>query len=140
MRHSFSASSLFNIFINVIMDDLKGLDTKVFGLVECIARFLFVDKLVLWEKAVEEVKDMLQWIHERAYTWAMKCGIDKCKGMVILDDQDEVKQHDLMFGMSENGICDIYRYLGIELYLNPSISIIIKEREVARNRVMLNIY
>eukprot|EP01018_Ginkgo_biloba_P020345 Gb_41497 [translate_table: standard] len=92
-----TSPSLFNIFINDIMDGLK-------------------------------VKEMLKRVHEWAQRWGMACGIDKCKAMVVFGDQDSLKLEELLIGEDRIGVCESYRYLGLEVDSKLYIERMVKER------------
>ncbi|KAH9296514.1 hypothetical protein KI387_040102, partial [Taxus chinensis] len=57
-----ASPTLFNIFINDIMQDLEGLGVRVPGLTKVVAGLLFADDLVAMVESVEEMHVVLQRI------------------------------------------------------------------------------
>ncbi|KAH9290949.1 hypothetical protein KI387_035066, partial [Taxus chinensis] len=109
-----ASPTLFNIFINDIMQDLEGMGVKVPGLTEVVAGLLFADDLVALAESVEEMHVVLQRIQCWSDKWGMECGIDKCKVMKIFGDGEELQQHVFKLGEHEIGFYSSYKYLGIE--------------------------
>eukprot|EP01018_Ginkgo_biloba_P038654 Gb_08459 [translate_table: standard] len=95
-----ASPSLSNIFINDIMDGFKGLGVEVPRISDVIARLLFVDDLVLFAD----------------------------KAMVVFGDQDRLKLEELLIGEERIGVCESYKYLGLEVDSKLSIERMIKER------------
>ncbi|KAH9290975.1 hypothetical protein KI387_035092 [Taxus chinensis] len=131
-----ASPTLFNIFINDIMQDLEGLGVKVPGLTEVVAGLLFADDLVALAESVEEMHVVLQRIQCWSDKWGMECGIDKCKVMKIFGDAEELQQHVFKLGAREIGVCSSYKYLGIETDPQLSVEKIIKERAASGSRTL----
>eukprot|EP01018_Ginkgo_biloba_P034145 Gb_28026 [translate_table: standard] len=129
VRQGCLASPLFNIFINDIMDVLKGLGVEVLGISDVIAGLLFVE-------SVPQLKEMLKKVHEWAQKWGMACGIDKCKAMVVFGNQDRLKLEVLLIGEERIGVCESYKYLGFEVDSKLSVERMIKERATVGKKVL----
>eukprot|EP01018_Ginkgo_biloba_P020035 Gb_39452 [translate_table: standard] len=102
--------TLFNIFINHIVDDLKGMGVE-----------------------------MLRKMHWWAQKWGMACGIDEWKAMVVFGDEDALRVEELLIGEDGIGVCDSYKYLGIEVDYKLSIERIIKERATAGRKALFGL-
>eukprot|EP01018_Ginkgo_biloba_P037829 Gb_11246 [translate_table: standard] len=111
MRQGCLASlSLFNIFINDIMDGLNGLGVEVPGISDVIVGLLFADDLVLFVESVPQLKEMLKNMHKWAQKWGMVCEIDMCEYMVVFGDQDRLKLEELLIGEDRIGwllVCEV---------------------------------
>eukprot|EP01018_Ginkgo_biloba_P017631 Gb_02072 [translate_table: standard] len=128
--------SLFNIFINDIMDALQRLGVEVPGISDVIAGLLFADDLVLFAESVPQLKEMLEKVHEWAQKWGMACGIDKCKAMVVFGDHDSLKLEELLIGDDRIGVCESYKYLGLEVDFKLFIERMIKERATTGKKAL----
>eukprot|EP01018_Ginkgo_biloba_P017078 Gb_08423 [translate_table: standard] len=131
-----TSPSLFNIFINDIMDGLQGVGVEVPGIAEVIAGLLFAEDLVLFAESVTQLKEMLEKVHDWAQKWGMACGIDNRKAMVVFGDQDSLKLEEILIGRDRIGVCDSYKYLGLEVDFKLSVERMIKERAVAGRKAL----
>eukprot|EP01018_Ginkgo_biloba_P025275 Gb_38961 [translate_table: standard] len=96
------------IFINEIMNELKGMRVEVSNILGLIAG-LVTDDLVPFAESIPQLKEMLRKLQ---------------------------KAKELLIGEDCIGVCDSYKYLGIEVDYKLSIERMIKERVVASRKAL----
>ena len=132
-----ASPTLFNIFINDILDKTMNIGVLVPGMAQRTQGLLYADDLVLLVESPEELHAALDRVHDCAAKWEMGFGIDICKVSVYFGDVEALRARKFTLGPHEVGVDFKYRYLGISVDSQWSIKRVIDEQyNVSRTALM----
>ncbi|MCO5550338.1 hypothetical protein L7F22_003822 [Adiantum nelumboides] len=108
--------TLFNIFINDVINEAADFGVDIPGLTQKIQGLLFADDLVLLADSPLELQNALDRLSTWAHSWGMKFGISKCQATVFFGDLADLKKNgSFTLGGERVEVTDKYRYLGSSL-------------------------
>ncbi|MCO5591155.1 hypothetical protein L7F22_045136 [Adiantum nelumboides] len=120
--------TLFNIFINDVINEAADFGVDIPGLTQKIQGLLFADDLVLLADSPLELQNALDRLSTWAHSWGMKFGISKCQATVFFGDLADLKKNGSFTLAGERvEVTDKYRYLGIIVDSNFNLETIIQE-------------
>lgn len=126
--------TLFNIFINDLISDIKNGSAGVKcgdNLVHCL---LYADDLVMFSETENDLQTMLNILYSWCSKWCMKANIDKTKVIHFRGKNTPQTDFNFSLGNSMIDIVDTYKYLGILLHytLNYEITADVLSKSAGR--------
>ena len=109
------STTLFNIYINDLVDVLKDLNLGVQVGTEKVALLLYADDIVLLSDSEEGLQNMLDKLYEWCSKWKMSLNIDKTKTVDFRNKKQQCTNHQFTFGNQDIQMTSQYKYLGIVL-------------------------
>ena len=107
--------TMFGIFINDLVTDLKSLGIGVKIVDEIISILLFADDIILLAESEEDLQKMLDCTNEWCKKWKMFVNKDKTKIVHFRNKRKPQTMYKFLFDESELEIVSQYKYLGIIL-------------------------
>ena len=108
--------TLFGIFINDIVEDLKHIDSGIVIDNEVINCLLYADDLALISDTEEHMQDLLNAVSAWSKKWRIKCNYAKCKVVHYRKPRMPRTNYNFQLCGESIDITEQYKYLGIMLH------------------------
>ena len=110
------SATLFNIFVNGLVENIKLLNIGININGKIISILLYADDIILLAKSEPELQSLLLALESWCKYWQVNVNISKTKIIHFRNIRKKCTKFKFVFNETELGIVDSYKYLGFYLH------------------------